>query len=111
MRSTAFKEYAETTRRLAGLGKKLYDAIDARSSTDDLIRNQVMLLRSAKRRQTPLQSIENHRESHELPDEEQPLETRTLFARELGDTWVEVEPGIYEPASSPASERVRIAGR
>ena len=100
--ASAFRDYAQTTRReFAGLGKKLHDALDARSSTEELRRNQIKPL---PRRRSPALPSNDGREDHELPVREAPSFERTPFARELGDAWVEVEPGIYEQVALPSSD-------
>jgi hypothetical protein len=99
MRDAAFREYGATTRReLAGLGKKLYEAFERSSSTHELIRSRVMMSWSAARRRSPAPPRADDRDDPRLPPFRAPSidEARTPFARELGECWVEVEPGIYE---------------
>jgi len=100
MRDRAFREYAETTsRELVGAG------IRRASGVERVVRDRIKLLRSAKpRRNSP--PIENDRHGHDLAlDEAASLEEmRTPFARELGDTWVEVEPGIFKHVPSAPAE-------
>jgi hypothetical protein len=80
MRDTAFAE--RTRRELAGLGKRLHDAIEARSSVE--------------RRRNSALPTDTGREDREPARESQSIDdARTPFSRELGDAWVEVEPGIY----------------
>jgi hypothetical protein len=115
MRDAAFREYAETTRReLADLRKRIHHAIEAGGVTEQLVRDRVTLLRSRKRRLTTALPTDDGREDRVLAVDGPPsMQTRTdWFARELGDTWVEVEPGIYEHAALPPSgPPLRLASR
>jgi hypothetical protein len=82
MREPAFRGYAKTTRReLAGLCQKLHRAIDARASGHD----------------EAAPPTEDRPDTLVPPDFEPPAEeTRAdWFARELGEGWVELEPGIF----------------
>ena len=104
MGDAAIREYAETTRReLADLRKKLHDAIDAGGATEQLMRERVTSLWSRKRRSgSALPSPDGPEHPMVALDDEPAVETRTdWFARELGDTWVEVEPGIYQRSDLP----------
>ena len=105
MRDSAFKDYVQTTcREFAGMRKKLHDGLDARGSSEEPMRNQITLPWSGTRRRSPALPINDGREVHELPAREAPSFERTPFARQLGDTWIEVEPGIYEHAALPSSD-------
>jgi hypothetical protein len=89
MRDGSFREHTETKG----------------SGIDRVVRNQIKLLWSVQRRRSPGEPAENHPDDHELPAVVGPSvddETRTPFARQLGDSWIEVEPGIYEWAGSPS---------
>src|SRR4051794_2776006 len=103
MGDAVFREYAETTRReLADWRKKLHDAIDAGGATEQLMRDRVTSLWSRKRRSRPALPSQDGPEEPVVGPNEPATQTRTdWFARELGDTWVEVEPGIYEPFELP----------
>jgi hypothetical protein len=112
MREAAFREYAETTRReLAGLRKKVHDAIDAGGGAEQLVRDGVMSLWPRKRHHAPEPPAAD--DDALALDDPPPVDARSdFFARELGETWVEVEPGIYENTAPPqAGSPLRLATR
>lgn len=89
MRDAAFRVYAEATRReVAALRKKLHHAIDAGSR---------------RGRPAPL-STDDALDDPRLADEATGPTRADFFSRELGDSWVEVEPGIYHHAAVPLPE-------
>ena len=98
MRDAAFREYAETTRReLGDLRRKVHDALDAGGGAEQVVRDRVMLLWPRKRRPTTKPDPDAL-----AVDGPPSVDTRAdWFARELGDTWVEIEPGIYEHSAPP----------
>ena len=81
---------------VAALRKKLDHAIDAGSR---------------RRHPAPL-STDDALEDQRLADEATEPTRADFFSRELGDSWVEVEPGIYHHAAVPLPEPpLRLASR
>ena len=87
MREAALREYAEFTRR----------------ELSDLRRKVTRALESRKRRQGTAMLTQNLVLAVDEPEPEQRSRS-DLFTRELGERWVEVEPGIYEHAGERSSE-------